>query len=131
MPPRGHPSRDGGGQRRGYIESQTLPRLGVVKIYFQPNVNLEAAPAQATAVPQTILRRTSPGTVPPFIVSHNASSVPIIQLALSGRTLSEAQLYYGTVSTASVSRSPRSRASRSRCHVNLSHLVWQFSRRTG
>src|SRR3989449_645689 len=78
------------------IESQTYPGVGVIKIYFQPNVNVEAALAQVTAVSQTILRRMPPGAVPPFILQYNASSVPIIQLPLSGKTLSEAQLYdYG------------------------------------
>jgi multidrug efflux pump subunit AcrB len=78
------------------IESQTYPGVAVIKIYFQPNVNVEAALAQVTAVSQTILRRMPPGAVPPFIIQYNASSVPIIQLALSAKTLSEAQLYdYG------------------------------------
>jgi multidrug efflux pump subunit AcrB len=78
------------------IESHTYPGVGVIKIYFQPNVNVEAALAQVTAVSQTILRRMPPGAVPPFILQYNASSVPIIQLALGSKTLSEAQLYdYG------------------------------------
>ncbi|HEY3064745.1 MAG TPA: efflux RND transporter permease subunit [Methylomirabilota bacterium] len=78
------------------IESQTYPGVSVIKIYFQPNVNIEAALAQVTAVSQTILRVMPPGAVPPFIVRYNASSVPIIQLALGGKTLSEAELYdYG------------------------------------
>src|SRR6058998_2288525 len=78
------------------IESQTYPGVSVIKIYFQPNVNVEAALAQVTAVSQTILRRMPPGAVPPFILQYNASSVPIIQLALGSKTLSEAQLYdYG------------------------------------
>jgi multidrug efflux pump subunit AcrB len=78
------------------IESQTYPGVGVIKIYFQPNVNVEAALAQVTAVSQTILRRMPPGAVPPFIIQYNASSVPIIQLGLSSTVLSEAQLYdYG------------------------------------
>src|SRR6267378_2161037 len=78
------------------IESQTYPGVAVIKIYFQPNVNLEAALAQVTAVSQTILRRMPPGAVPPFIIQYNASSVPIIQLALSGKTIPESQLYdYG------------------------------------
>src|SRR3989449_5865379 len=78
------------------IESQTYPGVAVIKIFFQPNVNVEGALAQVTAVSQTILRRMPPGAVPPFIIQYNASSVPIIQLALSGKTLSEAQLYdYG------------------------------------
>src|SRR5213076_409505 len=67
------------------IESQTYPGVGVIKIYFQPNVNVEGALAQVTAVSQTILRRMPPGAVPPFILQYNASSVPIIQLALGGK----------------------------------------------
>src|SRR6267378_1586152 len=63
------------------IESQTYPGVAVIKIYFQPNVNVEAALAQVTAVS-------------PFIIQYYASSVPIIQLALSGTTIPEAQLYY-------------------------------------
>jgi multidrug efflux pump subunit AcrB len=78
------------------IDSHTYPGVGVIKIYFQPNVNVEAALAQVTAVSQTILRRMPPGAVPPFILQYNASSVPIIQLALSGKSIPEAQLYdYG------------------------------------
>src|SRR5467141_185074 len=78
------------------IESQTYPGVAIIKIYFQPNVNVEAALAQVTAVSQTILRRMPPGAVPPFILQYNASSVPIIQLALSGKAIPEAQLYdYG------------------------------------
>jgi multidrug efflux pump subunit AcrB len=78
------------------IESHTYPGVSVIKIYFQPHVNVEGALAQVTAVSQTILRRMPPGAVPPFIVQYNASSVPIIQLALGSTTLSEAQLYdYG------------------------------------
>jgi multidrug efflux pump subunit AcrB len=78
------------------IESHTYPGVGVIKIYFQPNVNVEGALAQVTAVSQTILRRMPPGAVPPFILQYNASSVPIIQLALSGKAIPEAQLYdYG------------------------------------
>src|SRR2546421_502842 len=78
------------------IESQTYPGVAVIKIYFQPNVNVEAALAQVTAVSQTILRRMPPGAVPPLIIQYNASSVPIIQLALSGKGIPEAQLYdYG------------------------------------
>src|SRR5207247_3788576 len=67
------------------IESQTYPGVAVIKIYFQPNVNVEAALAQVTAVSQTILRRMPPGAVPPLILQYNASSVPIIQLAPSGK----------------------------------------------
>src|SRR5881394_3879260 len=78
------------------IESQTIPGVSVIKIYFHPTVKIDAATAQVTAVSQTILRRMPPGTQPPFIIRYNASSVPILQLALGSKTLSEAQLYdYG------------------------------------
>ena len=78
------------------IESQTLAGTSVIRIFFQPNVRIDAAIAQVTAVSQTILRRMPPGTQPPFIIRYNASSVPILQLALGSKTLSEAQLYdYG------------------------------------
>jgi multidrug efflux pump subunit AcrB len=78
------------------IESQTLNGVAVIKIYFHPTVKIDAATAQVTAVSQTILRRMPPGTQPPFIIRYNASNVPILQLSLSSKTLSEAQLYdYG------------------------------------
>jgi multidrug efflux pump subunit AcrB len=67
------------------IESHTYQGVSVIKIYFQPNVDVAAALAQVTAVSQTILRVMPPGAVPPLIVQYNASSVPIIQLALSSR----------------------------------------------
>src|SRR5947207_14839155 len=76
------------------IESHTYPGVGVIKIYFQPNVNVEAALAQVTAVSQTILRRMPPGAVPPFILQYNASSVPIIQLAQISKRISAAQRYH-------------------------------------
>src|SRR5438270_1264688 len=78
------------------IESQTLAGVAVIRIFFQPNVRIDSAIAQVTAVSQTILRRMPPGTQPPFIIRYNASSVPILQLALGSKNLSEAQLYdYG------------------------------------
>src|SRR5256712_400010 len=78
------------------IESQTLAGVASIRIFFQPNVRVDSAIAQVTAVSQTILRRMPPGTQPPFIIRYNASSVPILQLALGSKTLSEAQLYdYG------------------------------------
>ncbi len=75
-----------------HIESQSLNGLGVVKIYFHPNVRLEMAVAQVTAISQSAVRNDPPGTTPPFIITYDASSVPILQLALSGKNLSEQQL---------------------------------------
>ena len=76
-----------------HTESQSLSGTSVVKYFFQPNVNEELSFAQITAVSQTGLRQAPPGTTPPFILAYNASSVPILQLALSSDTLSEAQLF--------------------------------------
>src|ERR1700730_12696816 len=79
-----------------HIESQSLNGVAVVKVYFQPNAQIDKAIAQVTASSQTQLRFLPPGTTPPLIITYSASSVPIIQLALSGQKLSEQQLFdYG------------------------------------
>jgi CzcA family heavy metal efflux pump len=76
-----------------HIESQSLPGIAVVKVFFQPNAHIERAIAQITAISQTQLRQLPPGTTPPLVISYSASSVPILQLALSGKSLSEQQLF--------------------------------------
>ncbi|WP_298747927.1 efflux RND transporter permease subunit [uncultured Brevundimonas sp.] len=76
-----------------HIESQSMPGVGIVKIYFQPGVDIRTATAQLTSISQTMLRQLPPGTSPPFIVNYDASTVPIVQLALSGEGLTEQQLY--------------------------------------
>jgi multidrug efflux pump subunit AcrB len=75
-----------------HIESQTLSGISVVKIFFQSNVNVAAAVAQVTAISQTQVRSLPPGTTPPLVITYSASSVPVLQLALSGEGLSEQQL---------------------------------------
>jgi multidrug efflux pump subunit AcrB len=75
-----------------HLESQSLDGVGVVKVYFQPKVTLATAIAQITAVSQTQLRQLPQGTTPPLIITYTASSVPILQLGLSGEGLSEQQL---------------------------------------
>ncbi|MDQ2844046.1 MAG: efflux RND transporter permease subunit, partial [Acidobacteriota bacterium] len=75
-----------------HIESQSMNGIAVVKIFFQPHANLYAGIAQVTAISQTQLKQLPQGTTPPLIISYNASTVPIVQLALSGRGLSEQQL---------------------------------------
>ncbi|HYK37541.1 efflux RND transporter permease subunit [Alloacidobacterium sp.] len=75
-----------------HIESQSLNGIGIIKIYFQPKVNIAMAVAQVTAIGQTQVRQLPDGTTPPFIIQYSASSVPIIQLGLSGEGLSEQQL---------------------------------------
>jgi multidrug efflux pump subunit AcrB len=73
-----------------HIESTTVNGQSMVKIFLQPHASLDTANAQVTAVSQTILRQLPPGTQPPLVINYSASTVPIIQLALSG--LSEAEL---------------------------------------
>ena len=75
-----------------HIESQTMNGISVVKIFFQPNAKLETALAQVTAVSQSILKSMPPGITPPLVISYSASSVPVLQLGLSGAKLSEQQL---------------------------------------
>src|SRR5260370_19943804 len=75
-----------------HIESQTLEGLAVVKVFFHPNAKLETAFAQVSSSAQPVIRLMPPGTVPPLSIAYNASSVPILQLALSGDGLSEQQL---------------------------------------
>jgi len=76
-----------------HIESQSLPNYGVVKIYFQPSVNINSALAQVTAASQTVLKYFPAGITPPQILVFNASSVPVLQLALSSQTLGQAQIF--------------------------------------
>ena len=75
-----------------HIESQSIQGYGVVKIYFQPSVNISAAQAQVVSISQTILKQLPNGITPPQMVVYNASSVPVIQLALSSATLSQTTL---------------------------------------
>jgi len=74
-------------------ESQSYPGVGIIKVYFQPNVKIEQAVAQVTAISQTLLKIFPPGATPPLIIQYNASSVPILQLAVSSKTLPEAELF--------------------------------------
>src|ERR1700756_95401 len=76
-----------------HIESQSIPNYGVIKIFFQPTVNINAALAEVSAMSQTVLKQMPAGITPPTILNYNASSVPILQLALSSNTLSETTLF--------------------------------------
>jgi CzcA family heavy metal efflux pump len=76
-----------------HIESQSMPGIGIVKIYFQPGADIRTATAQVTSVSQTVLRQMPPGVTPPLILNYSASTVPILQLALSGKGLSEQQFF--------------------------------------
>src|ERR1700749_307287 len=75
-----------------HIESTTINGTAVVKIYLQPNASVDRGNAQVTAISQAGLRQMPQGILPPLILNYNASSVPILQLGLSGKNLSEPQL---------------------------------------
>jgi multidrug efflux pump subunit AcrB len=75
-----------------HIEANSYNGLGIIKVFFQPGVDIRLANAQITAISQTQIKQMPPGATPPLILNYNASTVPIIQLALSGSGLSEQQL---------------------------------------
>ena len=76
-----------------HIESQSLPGVAVIKVFFQPNASATAGVAQVTAICQTLLRAFPPGTTPPLILQYSASNVPVVQLGVGSKSLSEQQLY--------------------------------------
>ncbi|HQU06919.1 MAG TPA: efflux RND transporter permease subunit [Ferrovaceae bacterium] len=76
-----------------HIESQSLFGYGIVKIFFQPDVDIRTANAQVTAISQTVLKQMPPGITPPLILNYNAATVPILQLALSSKVLSEDRIF--------------------------------------
>jgi len=76
-----------------HIESQSYNGIGITKVFFHPGVQIANAVAQVTAVSQTIVRQFPQGTTPPLVIQYNASTVPILQLALSGKGLNEQQLF--------------------------------------
>lgn len=75
------------------IESQTIDGLALIRVFFHPEVEIEAAVAQATATSQNVIRRMPVGVLPPVVLRYSASSVPIIQMALSSQIMNEAELY--------------------------------------
>jgi CzcA family heavy metal efflux pump len=75
-----------------HTESQSMYGMGIVKVYFQPDVDIRTASAQVTALSQTAIRQMPTGTQPPLILEYNASTVPILQLAASSQVLSEQQV---------------------------------------
>jgi multidrug efflux pump subunit AcrB len=75
-----------------HIEANSYTTFGIVKIYFHPSANIATANAQVTAIAQSLLKQMPPGTTPPLILNYSASTVPIIQLALSGKGLTEQNL---------------------------------------
>src|ERR1700744_3800868 len=75
-----------------HTDSNSLYGMGIVKIYFQPTVDIRTATAQVTAVAQPAIRQMPAGTTPPLVITYNASTVPVLQLASSSRVLSEQQV---------------------------------------
>jgi len=75
-----------------HIEANSYTGAGIVKVFFQPGADIRTANSQVTAISQTLLRNMPPGSVPPLILNYDASTVPIIQLGLSGKGLSEQML---------------------------------------
>ncbi len=75
------------------IESQSIPGIGLIKIYFHPGTEIGGAIAQISAVSSTVLRSLPPGMQPPTIIQFNASNVPVAQLTVSSKTLPEQKLY--------------------------------------
>jgi multidrug efflux pump subunit AcrB len=75
-----------------HIVANSYNGIGIIKIFFQPNVDIRTANAQVTAISQTLLKQLPPGATPPLILNYNASTVPILQLALSGEGLTEQNL---------------------------------------
>jgi multidrug efflux pump subunit AcrB len=76
-----------------HIESQSLNGIAIIKIYFQPNANVQTALAQVTAISQTFLRSLPPGTTPPLVIIYSASTVPVLQIGLTSDRLSEQAMF--------------------------------------
>ena len=76
-----------------HIESTTINGMSIVKIYLQPGASIDRANAQVTAISQNILRQMPSGSLPPFVMNYNASTVPILQLGVSSEKMDESQLY--------------------------------------
>src|SRR3954464_12374282 len=75
------------------IESQSIPGVGILKVYFQPGTEIGGAIAQITSVNNSILRSAPPGMQPPGVIQFNASNVPVVQLTMSSKTLTEQQIF--------------------------------------
>ncbi len=76
-----------------HVESQSMQGMAVIKIFLQPGADVRTATAQVTSTAQTMLKLMPPGVNPPTIVNYSASTVPILQIALQGRGVSEANLF--------------------------------------
>jgi len=82
-----------------HIESQSLAGIAIIKVFFQPNANIQTALAQVVAIEQAQLRQLPPGITPPLVIKYSASSIPVIQLGLSSPTQPENALFDAAVNT--------------------------------
>jgi multidrug efflux pump subunit AcrB len=82
-----------------HIEGTSYTGVGIVKIFFQPGTDIRTANAQVTAIAQTVLKQMPPNITPPLILNYNASTVPIIQLALAGKGMSEQAVFDIAINT--------------------------------
>src|SRR4051794_4711171 len=82
-----------------HIESQSLAGIAIIKVFFQPNANIQTALAQVVAIEQAQLRQLPPGITPPLVIKYSASSIPVVQLGLSSPTLPEQSLFDAAVNT--------------------------------
>jgi len=76
-----------------HIESQSLAGISIIKVFFQPNANIQTAMAQVASVEQAVLRQLPPGITPPLVIKYSASSIPVMQLGLSSASMSEQSLF--------------------------------------
>jgi CzcA family heavy metal efflux pump len=76
-----------------HIESESLLGVGVIKVFFHPGTSIDAAVAQVTAVSQGVVKQMPPGTLPPLVIRYSATNVPILQLGVGSKTLSEQALF--------------------------------------
>src|ERR1700733_3916731 len=82
-----------------HIEGTSYTGIGIVKVFFQPGVNISIANAQVTAIAQTVLKQMPPGITPPLVMNYNAATVPIIQLAMSAQGMSESGVFDLAINT--------------------------------
>src|SRR3982751_2773413 len=80
-----------------HIESTSLAGITIIKVFFQPNANIQTALAQVVAAEQTQVRQLPPGITPPLVIKYSASSIPVVQLGLSSSTLPEQSIFDAAV----------------------------------
>ncbi len=76
-----------------HMESQSVNNLGIIKVFFRPGTSLQTVIAQVTAISQTSVRSMPPGTTPPLVISYSASTIPVIQLGLSSKSMPEREMF--------------------------------------